>query len=196
MTAKHIAAGRSSFELVDAQRLFAALQLREETTLLDLACGRGAYALAASTHIGPQGRILAVDLWEEGIEALQKEAAARRIQQIEAYVADVSRQLPFENRSVDVCLMATVLHDLIQDRTDQPALKEIQRVLKSGGTLAVVEFKKIDGPPGPPIAIRLSPDETRKHLQPFGFQSVRHVDIGPYHYLSLFTQPPAGSTTS
>ncbi len=188
MTTKPIAAGKSSFDLIDAELLFAELQLHEETNLLDLACGSGAYALAASEYIGSKGRIYAVDLWEEGIATLKREAVARRIEYIDARVANVSQRLPFKDRSVDVCLVATVLHDLIQDRTDQAALKEVRRVLKNQGTLAIVEFKKIEGPPGPPVSIRLSPEECQTHLHPFGFDLVRHLDVGPYNYLALLKQ--------
>lgn len=188
MTTKPVAAGKSSFDLIDAELLFAELSLKKDTRLLDLACGRGAYALAASAYLGSKGRIYAVDLWEEGITALQNEATARRIEQIDAREVDVSQRLPFEDRSMDVCLMATVLHDLIQVRTDQAALKEVCRTLKNQGTLAIVEFKKIDGPPGPPVSIRLAPEECQAHLQPFGLDLVRHLDVGPYNYLALFKQ--------
>ncbi len=186
MPSKPIAAGKSSFDLIEAEHLFAELQLKEGTKLLDLACGRGAYALAASVYIGDKGRICAVDLWEEGVAALKKEATARRIEHIDAHVTDVSQPLPLEDCSVDVCLMATVLHDLIQDRTDQAALKEVCRVLENQGILAIVEFKKIEGPPGPPVSIRLSPQECQAHLQPFGLELIRHSDVGPYNYLALF----------
>ena len=58
--------------------------------------------------------------------------------------------------SADVCLIATALHGFVEDRIDQGVLTEIVRVVKPTGILAVMEFKKIDGPPGPPIYIRLS----------------------------------------
>ena len=184
---KPIAAGKSSFELVDADGLFKALNLKEDTVFLDLACGQGAYALAASEYIGVKGRIVAVDLWEDGIATLQNEASHRGIDQLEATVVDVSQKLPLSDNSVDVCLMATVLHDLIEDNTDQTTLREVQRVLKDQSTLAIIEFKKIDGPPGPPIAIRLSPEACAAHLKPFGFKLERHEDLGPYNYLAVFT---------
>jgi ubiquinone/menaquinone biosynthesis C-methylase UbiE len=49
--------------------------------------------------------------------------------------------------SADVCLIATALHDFVEDRIDQGVLTEIARVVKPSGILAVMEFKKIDGPP-------------------------------------------------
>jgi predicted nucleic acid-binding protein len=45
MTEKPIAAGKSSFDLVDTKRLFSILRLKEDTTFLDVACGSGAYSM-------------------------------------------------------------------------------------------------------------------------------------------------------
>ncbi len=77
MNDKPIAAGKSSFNLIDTQRFFSELNLQAGITFLDVACGRGAYSLAASDYVGPAGRIIAVDLWKEGIEDLRRAVADR-----------------------------------------------------------------------------------------------------------------------
>ena len=82
--------------------------------------------------------------------------------------------------------MATVLHDFVEDKISQEVLHEVVRVLKPEGRLAIVEFKKIDGPPGPPAHIRLAPEAVGDMLAPFGFTEERLVDVGPYNYLLLF----------
>jgi ubiquinone/menaquinone biosynthesis C-methylase UbiE len=64
-------------------------------------------------------------------------------------------------------------------------LTEIARVVKPTGILAIMEFKKIDGPPGPPIDIRLAPAEVSDRLDPYGFGKERSVDVGPYNYLII-----------
>ena len=91
MTENPIAAGSSSFDLIDPARLFAALELRTGTALLDVGCGVGLYSLAAAEKVGMKGTIYAVDLWEEGIATLTREIALRRIGNIHPLVADVSR---------------------------------------------------------------------------------------------------------
>jgi len=187
MTEKPIAAGKSSFNLVDSKKLFSELRLKENTTLLDLACGSGAYSIAASEYIGEEGLIYAVDLWKEGIDNLLKEVKIKQINNIHANIADISIHIPMESSCIDVCLMATVLHDLIQDDTDQETLGELKRVLKPNGSLAIIEFKKIEGPPGPPIQIRISPEKLDAILFSHDFRKVLTTGIGPYNYLSIFT---------
>ena len=187
MSDKPVAAGKSSFGLVDSPKLIAALDIAPGTIFLDLACGAGAYSLALADRFGPSGTLHAVDLWKGGIEALKLEVHDRRIDTIFAEIADVSEHIPLDDGIVDLCLMATVLHDLIEDHTDAGTLRELKRVMKPGGRLAVVEFKKMDGPPGPPMDIRLSPPETENHLRPYAFELIKTYDIGPYNYLSIFT---------
>ncbi|MGE5300015.1 MAG: class I SAM-dependent methyltransferase [Acidobacteriota bacterium] len=181
-----IAAGKSSFDLIDPNRLFSELQLRSDTVLLDLACGSGSYSLFAAKFIGAYGGIYAFDLWKEGIDHLLREIAVRQLRQIHAGVADVSGKIPLGDHSVDVCLIATVLHDLIQEKTEQGTLREVRRVLRPDGILAVVEFKKVEGPPGPPIEIRVSPEDLDGLLFPYGFGIAKKVEVGPHNYLSVF----------
>ena len=84
MTEKPIAAGKSSFDLVDPEKVFAELRLQPDTVFLDVACGVGNYALAAAEFIGEEGAILAVDLWEEGIalRGVQVPAGSRIADQV------------------------------------------------------------------------------------------------------------------
>jgi ubiquinone/menaquinone biosynthesis C-methylase UbiE len=187
MKDKPVGAGSSSFDLIEPKVFFTELNLQKGQTVLDAACGRGAYSLSASEVVGPTGRIWAFDLWKEGIEHLQEEINSRHIRNIEARVVDVSQRIPLEDHSVDVCLLATVLHDLIQVGQDQGALEEIKRVMKPQGIVAVMEFKTIGGPPGPPIKIRISVEEVAERLRPFSLDLIRTRDVGPYNYLAIFT---------
>jgi hypothetical protein len=65
--------------------------------------------------------------------------------------------------------------------------------MRREGTLAVVEFKKFDGHPGPSIQVKLSPEEVERIVTPHGFTKRRFVDLGQYTYLILFS-PLVGPT--
>ena len=180
------AAGKSSFDLIDAAVFYRELGLKAGITFLDVACGRGAYSLKASQIVGSAGTVYAIDLWQEGIEQLKASALEENANNIKAFVSDAGRHIPVDDQVVDVCLMATVLHDFVEDHISKEVLQEVVRVLRPGGLLAIVEFKKIHGPPGPPVHIRLSPEQVGEMLRPHGFTEDRLVDIGPYNYLILF----------
>jgi ubiquinone/menaquinone biosynthesis C-methylase UbiE len=183
---KPTGAGKSSFGLIDTAKFFRELNLKKGVTFLDVACGWGSYSLAASDIVGEDGQVYAVDLWEEGILNLRKEAVAKGIQNLAAFVSDVSQNIPIENDCVDVCLMATVLHDFVGDQVDRKAMKEVVRVMKPEGILVIVEYKKTDGPPGPPKPVRLSPQEVGTLISAYGFRQKHFTEIGENHYLQIF----------
>jgi ubiquinone/menaquinone biosynthesis C-methylase UbiE len=135
---KPLGAGGSSFELIDAGALFREIALRKGDAFLDLACGRGFYALAAAELVGNSGKLYALDLWREGIDSLVRETAARDIGNLTAWIRDIRDGIPLPDRTIDVCLVATVLHDFLGIGADAVAIKEIARVLKPEGLLAVV----------------------------------------------------------
>ena len=182
---KPTGAGKNSFGLIDTAKFFQELDLKAGTTFLDVASGWGAYSLAASDIIGKDGQVYAVDLWEEGILSLRNQAG-KGIQNITTFVSDVAQNIPVENDCVDVCLMATVLHDFVADKVERQVIEEIVRVMKPNGVLAIVEFYKKDGPPGPPRPIRLSPEVVVKIVSAFGFQLNRYTEVGPDNYLQIF----------
>lgn len=180
------AAGTSSFGLVDRERLFDGLGPLEGRVVLDLACGAGAYSLELARRVGPTGTVHAVDLWKEGIARLAAALAETGIGNVRPAVADVSREIPLADGEVDLCLMATVLHDLVQDGTEAGALREVRRVLRPGGVLAIVEFQKVPGPPGPPLEIRIDAGEVARLVAPHGFDETGRSDTGAHTYLQRF----------
>jgi ubiquinone/menaquinone biosynthesis C-methylase UbiE len=179
-------AGKSSYDLIDRPRFWNSLTLEPAMTVLDLGCGAGRYTSEIADRLRPDGRVIAIDLWEGGIAQINQWARKKDCA-IEAHVADAGTKLPVADRSVDLCLMATVLHDLVHDGSAQTTLKEVARVLKAAGILAVVEFKKQDGPPGPPRAVRLRLEEVSMLLMPVGLLRFGPVvELGPDLWFSQF----------
>jgi len=183
----HPGAGKSSFELIDPARVFNELSLNKGSIFLDMGCGKGKYTFAASEILGNEGVIYSIDLWEEGIVSLREQASAKGINNIKAIVADLGERIPIESNMANVCLLATVLHDLVQIGAAENALREAARVLRPQGVLAVIEFNKVDGPPGPPLHIRLTPEEVEEMVVPHGFEKIKVVAVGRYNYLMLFS---------
>lgn len=177
--------GKSSLDLVDFELIFGELGLARGKTFLDLGCGKGDYAIVAAEKIGPEGVAFGIDGWSEGIEMLTRIAFDKGLINVKAIVADITSHIPLSDNCVDICLMATVLHDLARDGGDSQALRETARIMKQGGIFGIVEFKKIDGPPGPPIHIRLTPDDVEGRITPFGFQMMKTLDVGPSTYLMV-----------
>ena len=187
MNDKPIAAGKSSYDMIDPAAFWPALKLEKGSLILDLGCGIGNYAVEAAVRIGQSGRVYAIDAWAEGIEQLKTRMIENGIYNIIAAVADISRGIPVDADNIDLCLMATVAHDLIQDKRFDGTMTAIKQVLPHGRRLAIVEFKKQPGPPGPPPHIRLSPEDLDQAVAPFGYRRIALDEVSPYHYLAQYT---------
>lgn len=182
---KPVAAGKSSFDLIDREKALALMAVRPGSSFLDLACGVGRYSVAVAENIGAAGSVYAVDLWCEGLGILEREIGDKGLRNIKAICADIRTPLPLAGDSIDACLAATILHDLPgNDR--KATVREIVRLLKADGLLHVIEFKKIDKGPGPPISIRLDEDDLEALVEPFGFHKVAAADVGKFNYMVAF----------
>jgi len=179
-------AGKSSFELIDSNKLRSALPIKPGSVVIDLACGKGIYSMFLSEIVGGTGLIYAVDLWKEGLLLLEEQIENKGITNIKTLLTDAGKPIDIDGYSSDICLMATVLHDFEEAGQADIVLKEIKTLIKPGGCLAVIEFKKIEGPPGPPLHIRLSEAEVKKMVTRHGFVKKETIDIGRYNYLMTF----------
>lgn len=189
MSDKPVAAGKSSFDLIDKEKAFAAMALRPGSSFLDLACGVGRYSIAIAQHIGTQGTVHAVDLWCEGIDVLERETQTKGLRNIKAVCADIRTPLPFAENSMDACLAATILHDL-SEKDQKATLREIVRLLKPDGMLHIIEFKKMDKGPGPPERIRMDETDIEALVAPFGFTRVARTEVGEFNYMVKYRKAP------
>lgn len=112
-----------------------AFDVREGHTVLELGPGPGYFSIEASSIVGPQGRVVCLDLQPGMIAILNgrlHEAGAANARPV---VGDAT-QLPLAGGSVDRAFMVTVFGEI----PDRPAaLVELRRVLKTGGVLGFSE---------------------------------------------------------
>lgn len=107
--------------------------------VLDVACGTGVLAREAAKRVGPEGSVTGLDL-NEGMLAVAK----RVLPDIDWRQGDAAA-LPYEDNSFDVVVSQFALM-YFSDRV--AALREMWRVLRPGGRLAVASwasFEKAQG---------------------------------------------------
>jgi len=185
MGKKPVAAGKSSFDFIDSSIFFSNINIHRNAQVADLACGVGRYSIAIEKLLDEKGRIHALDLWDEGIETLKRTIKEKGISKIKPTIADITKRIPLETESIDFCLLATILHDLSREEQDA-TLNEIVRILKVQGMLAIIEFKKIDNGPGPPLSIRISELEAEEKIKKYGFIKMYCGEISEFNYLVTF----------
>ncbi|WDV45190.1 methyltransferase domain-containing protein [Clostridiaceae bacterium M8S5] len=177
--------GPSSFNMHDPELVFNKLNLREGDIFLDLGCGAGDYSMYASKIVGDSGKVYALDIWEDSLNSIKEESVLKGFTNIKTIVSDIKKPLPINNKSIDVCFIATVLHTLDIDKVGEKIFREINRILKIQGRLVIIECKKEDLPFGPPKQLRHSPEELEEIAKLNGFKKTAYVDLG-YNYMVEF----------
>ncbi|WP_321431293.1 methyltransferase domain-containing protein [uncultured Methanolobus sp.] len=178
----HKGRGGSSFWMHDPELIFNELDLKIGDVFLDIGCGPGDYSIHAAEKVGEAGLVYATDINKELIGNLTKKAEGACLKNIRTFVNDVREQLPFDDKIIDICLISTVLHTLDLEEVGEKLFSEIGRVLKSEGRLFIIECKKEEMKFGPPLSMRISPDEIEGYVCTSGFEKIDFVDL-EYNYM-------------
>ncbi len=115
--------------------------LKEGDTVLDIAGGTGDLALAFSKKVGQSGRVVHTDINEAMLRTGRNRLLDAGVA-LPTMVCDAEK-LPFPDGSFDVVSVAFGLRNMTHKDT---ALAEMNRVLKAGGRLLVLEFSKVAVP--------------------------------------------------
>lgn len=167
----------------DAPGILKRLQVapRGDESVVEFGGGYGTFTLPlAGMTIG---RVLALDIEPELVASLAHAAQAAGLGNVEVVERDfVSDGTGLPDGSVDHVLLFNILH--IEDPVG--LLREAHRVLKPGGTTAVIHWRRdIDTPRGPSMEIRPSPEQCADWGRLAGFLPAAGVDLGnagPWHF--------------
>lgn len=132
------------------QRTADLAQLQPGEAVLDVGCGTGALAMVACKRVGTTGRVCGIDPGPRQI-ARARSKAERASLPIDFQVGMIE-QLAFPDQSFDVVLSTLMMHHLPDDLKRQ-GLAEIARVLKPGGRLVIVDFKRAAEQQGQPARL-------------------------------------------
>jgi ubiquinone/menaquinone biosynthesis C-methylase UbiE len=104
--------------------------------VLDVCCGSGASAIPAAKIVGPGGSVTGVDLAQNLLELARSKAQQQGLENINFQSGDMTR-LPFEDDSFDVVVCVFGIF-FVPDM--ESALRELKRVLRTGGKLAITTW--------------------------------------------------------
>ncbi len=116
--------------------------VRSGATVLDFGCGMGLFSIAMANMVGPQGKVLAVDLQQKMLDVLMKRAAKAGVSQWIHPRRSEKDSLGFIE-PVDFALAFYSAHEVPDLR---PILVEIHQCLRGDGRFLVVEPKGHVGP--------------------------------------------------
>src|SRR5665213_593409 len=121
------------------------LALRGDERVLDVGCGRGLLAIGAAKRL-KNGKVVGIDVWDPFDLSGNTPEAAKANAKLEG-VADKVRiengdaqKLVYPDNHYDVVMSSLALHNITEQDARAKAVREMVRVLKPGGKLAIFDL--------------------------------------------------------
>ena len=146
---------------------------------MDIGCGDGFFTVLAAKKVGETGKVYAVDIDASAVEKLKQKAKAAGLKNVTAKVG-AAEDTVFCKKCADFVFYSMDLHDF---NDPEKVLKNAKEMVKPTGRLIDLDWKKIEMPFGPPVAIRFSEEKIAGLMESAGFTVAEVKDAGPYHYL-------------
>ncbi|MEA1958163.1 MAG: methyltransferase domain-containing protein [Chloroflexota bacterium] len=141
-----------------------ALQLPDGSRGLDAGCGIGLQALMLTEAVGPNGHVTGIDIASKQLAIAEEIAASNGMSQRVKFVEASINRLPFEDDSFDWAWSADCVGYSSGDHVHR--IREMARVVKPGGTVAILYYSSQQLLPGyPGLEARLN--ATASGIAPF-----------------------------
>lgn len=113
--------------------------IKEGMHVLEVGCGSGAFTTFVARAVGIKGEVYALDIQPGMLMQLKEKLSRPENRDIRntTLIEGDANKLPFDDNLFDLVYAITVLQEI---PGKNKVLKEIKRVLKPGGILAVTEF--------------------------------------------------------
>ena len=132
-------------------RVVEALNIPAGATAVDLGAGVGYFTWRLAKRVGPQGRVIAVDIQQGMLDLLVENLRQREITNVDSVLASPDDPgLP--RGQVDLVLLVDVYHELAEP---EKTMQHVRQALKRDGRVVIIEYRKED-PSIPITTVRLT----------------------------------------
>ncbi|MDO8557865.1 MAG: class I SAM-dependent methyltransferase [bacterium] len=174
----------SSF--LNPSRIVESLHLEEGMKVAEFGSGTGMFSLAIAEKLGAEGKVYALDVQKETLEALRAKARAEGVFNIEIVWADLEREgsTKIPDEALDMVFLPNVL---FQSQKKAEILKEAHRITKPGGTVVVIDWLPKKAIFGASMGWLETPEKMQGIAEGIGLTFVDVLQTGSaYHYGLLF----------
>jgi ubiquinone/menaquinone biosynthesis C-methylase UbiE len=159
-----------------------ALKLEEGEVIADIGAGSGYFTLRLARPVGEKGRVYAVDVSPDMVVHLNRRVRDLNVRNVVTILSAPDDPL-LADGSVDRFLIVDTWHH-IGGHAKYLAL--LKRMLKPGGQVIMIDFKKAKTPVGPPMEMRIERDDLVREMVANGFQLAGEHTFLEYQYFLIF----------
>lgn len=149
--------------------------------IADFGSGSGHYTLAAAKALMSTGRVYSIDVNKDLLTKLKNHAVKAGLYNVEVIWGDVEKPIGTKLRDATVD-MVIVSNLLFQIENKDGLIKEAKRVLKSGGTLLLIDWADSFGGIGPSPKSVVTKIAAQEMFDKAGFHLDREISAGSHHY--------------
>ncbi len=161
------------------EAILADIGLKPELTFVDIGCGGGFFTMPAARILHNTGKIYGIDVNTDYIGELRKLAAKENFKNLVLSVGKAEEIVVCEG-CADIVFLGVVLHDF---EDTARVLENANRMLKQGGRLFSLDWKKEKTDRGPSFEKRFSQEYAAGLIRAAGFVIENIEPSGSYHYL-------------
>lgn len=163
-------------EYLDPEIIWEKVAVENPSVLVDIGAGTGFFALLFGGKMN-KGRVYACDI-SDAMLAWMKDNLPAESRGVVIPVKMEESSVPLPDSTADLVYMINLYHEL-----EEPLgiLKEAGRLLKDGGKLMIIDWKKEETLEGPPLVIRVPEEMIKDQMLASGFVNVARHAVLPYH---------------
>jgi len=165
------------------EQILKQLDVCDQMEVADFGCGHGYFSLPLAKMV-PFGKVYAIDVVKETLEAVESKARLESVQNIKTIQAnlEISGGSKLKNSSIDLVLLRNILY---QSKKKEEILMEAGRVLRKGGQMILIEWKP-NSPLAPKESYLFSKEEAIQLISQQGLGIKKELEIDQHHYAVVF----------
>ena len=173
---------------MNPDKIVSGFGIKEGMIVADFGSGAGYFTILLGQRVGRDGKVFALDIQESALDNVRVKAKPVGLENIETIRSnlEVPGSSGLADKSQDMVLLANIL---FQSEQKADIIKEATRVLKSGGSLVVIDWKRTAGGFGPPDNLRTDEMAMRSLILGEGLVFEDDIDAGQFHYGMKFKKP-------
>ncbi len=165
--------------------------LKNGDYVADFGSGHGYFIGPIAKSILPEGKVFAIDIQKDMLDVARAKSKLENLPNVECIWSDLEniQGSKLKDDFVDFVLITNVLH---QSDKKENIIKEAQRVLRSNGRLAIIEWEigEEHSNFGPPVERRIDKATAINLAVSQLFSVQQEFDAGKYQYGILFVKNP------